>query len=272
MLGPPAAPASTPPARGLINVPVAAIAPNPHQPRTTFAAGALDELRASIQEFGVLVPIIVRRLGGERYELIAGERRWRAAVAAGLETIPALVRDADDRESLEVAIIENLQRENLDPLEEAMGFEHLMEAYDFTQEQVAQRVGRSRPAVANAVRLLSLSDPIKALVREGRLSAGAARTLLAIPEDRREAVARRAAAEGLSVRALEALTREPQTKPRASTPALDPETAAVVDRLRYRLATHVGFVRRERGGTIEIRFADDDELVRIVDVLLGDSA
>lgn len=272
LLGAPSAPLAPPPSRGLINVPVAAIAPNPHQPRTTFAAEALEELRASIAEFGVLVPIIVRRLAGERYELIAGERRWRASVAAGLETIPALVRNADDRESLEVAIIENLQRENLDPLEEAMGFAHLMETYAFTQEQVAQRVGRSRPAVANAVRLLSLSDAIKALVREGRLSAGAARTLLAIPEERRDAIARRAAAEGLSVRALEALAREPVAKPRAAAPAVDPETAAVIDRLRYRFAAQVGLVRRERGGSIEIRFADDDELLRIVDLLLGDSA
>jgi ParB family transcriptional regulator, chromosome partitioning protein len=218
----------------------------------------------------VLVPIIVRRLDGERYELIAGERRWRAAVAASLATIPALVRDADDRESLEVAIIENLQRENLDPLEEAMGFAHLMEAYDFTQDAVAQRVGRSRPAIANALRLLSLSDAIKALVREGKLSAGAARTLLAIPEARRDAVARRAAAEGLSVRALEALAREPSLKPRAAAPAIDAETAAVVDRLRYKLATHIALVRRERGGTIEVRFSNDDELMRIVDLLLGD--
>jgi ParB family chromosome partitioning protein len=267
---PPDAAAATSSPRGLINVPVAAISPNPNQPRTTFDAAALAELQASIVELGVLVPIIVRRLDGERYELIAGERRWRAAVAAGLATIPALVRTADDRESLEVAIIENLQRENLDPLEEAMGFAHLMEAYDFTQEAVAQRVGRSRPAIANALRLLGLSDAIKALVREGRLSAGAARTLLAIPEGRRDAVARRAVDEGLSVRALEALAREPVAKPRAAPPPIDAETAAVVDRLRYKLATHIGLVRRERGGAIEIRFSDDDELMRIVDVLLGE--
>jgi ParB family chromosome partitioning protein len=266
LLGAPAAPR----ARGLIDVPVAAIAPNPQQPRTTFAPAALDELRASIAELGVLVPLIVRRLDGERYELIAGERRWRAAIAAGLSTVPALVREAGDRESLEVAIVENLQREDLDPLEEAMGYAHLMEAYGLTQERVAQRVGRSRPAVANALRLLGLSDAIKALVHDGRLSAGAARTLLAFPEIRRDAVARRAAAEDLSVRALEALAREPQGAKRSPAPALDAETAAVLDRLRYRFATQVGLVRRERGGTIEIRFSDDDELLRIVDVLLGE--
>jgi ParB family chromosome partitioning protein len=257
---------------GLIDVPVEKIAPNPLQPRTTFEAAALDELRASIGELGVLVPIIVRRLSGDRYELIAGERRWRAATAAGLATIPALVRDADDRESLEVAIIENLQRENLDPLEEAMGFAHLMEAFGFTQEKVGQRLGRSRPAITNALRLLTLSDTIKAFVREGKLSAGAARTLLAVPADKREAIARRAVAEGLSVRVLEALAREPATKPgRPAAARLDAETTAVVDRLRYKFATHVNLVRRERGGTIELRFSDEDELLRIIDVLLGDT-
>jgi ParB family chromosome partitioning protein len=273
LLGSPvAAPAAAPAARGLINVPVNAVSPNPYQPRTTFDAAALAELQTSITELGVLVPIIVRRLEGEKYELIAGERRWRAAVAAGLTTIPGLVRTADDKQSLEIAIIENLQRENLDPLEEAMGFAHLMEAYEFTQDAVAQRVGRSRPAIANALRLLSLSDPIKALVRAGRLNARAARALLAIPETQREALAKRAADDGLTVRAIEALAREPAVKPRAPAKTLDAETAAVVDRLRYKLATHIALVRRERGGSIEIRFSDEDELTRIIDVLLGDSA
>jgi ParB family chromosome partitioning protein len=274
LLGNPvAAPSAAPQARtGLINIPVNAVSPNPYQPRTTFDVAALAELQTSITELGVLVPIIVRRLAGEKYELIAGERRWRAAVAAGLTTIPALVRTADDKQSLEIAIIENLQRENLDPLEEAMGFAHLMEAYEFTQDAVAQRVGRSRPAIANALRLLSLSDAIKALVRAGRLNARAARALLSIPEAQRETIAKRAADDGLTVRAIEALAREPAVKPRAPAKTLDAETAAVVDRLRYKLATHIALVRRERGGSIEIRFSDDDELLRIVDVLLGDSA
>jgi ParB family chromosome partitioning protein len=271
LLGDPVAPPSAPAGRGLLHVPVAAISPNPHQPRVTFEPGALDELRASIAEFGVLVPILVRKLDGDKFELIAGERRWRAAIAAGLATVPAIVRAADDRESLEVAIVENLQRENLDPLEEAMGFAHLMEAHDFTQEQVAQRVGRSRPAVANALRLLTLSDAIKALVRDGKLTAGAARALLAIPEDKREAIARRVANEGLSVRAIEALAREPVAKAKPAPAANDAETSALVDRLRYRFATSVALTRRERGGSIEIRYADDDELMRIVDVLLGDA-
>jgi ParB family chromosome partitioning protein len=269
LLGEPVAPSAG--GRGLLQVPVAAITPNPHQPRVTFAPEALDELRASIAEFGVLVPIIVRRLEGDAYELIAGERRWRAATAAGLATVPAIVRAADDRESLEVAIVENLQRENLDPLEEAMGFAHLMEKHAFTQEHVALRVGRSRPAVANALRLLSLSDSIKALVRDGTLSAGSARALLAIPVERREAVARRVVDEGLSVRAIEALAREPAVREKSAPLPDDAETRALVDRLRYRFATSVALTRRERGGSIEIRYANDDELLRIVDVLLGDA-
>jgi ParB family chromosome partitioning protein len=271
LLGEPVAPPAPPARDGMIAIPVAAIVPNPHQPRTTFDQGALDELRASIAEFGVLVPIIVRALGRDRYELIAGERRWRAATAAGLATIPAIVRAADDRESLEVAIVENLQRENLDPLEEAMGFQHLMDAYGFTQERVAERVGRSRPAVANALRLLTLADPIKAFVRAGALSAGAARALLAFPAERRLAVAQRAVNGGLSVRAIEALAREPAAaavRERAQVPE-DGDTRALLDRLRYRFATNIALTRRERGGTIEIRFADEDDLTRIVDVLLG---
>ena len=271
LLGDAPVPASPPLARdGLVQLSVAAISPNPRQPRRFFDPETLAELRSSIVEFGVLVPIIVRRLDGEKYELIAGERRWRAAAAAGIATIPAIVREADDKESLEVAIVENLQRENLDPLEEAMGFSHLIDSYDFTQEQVAHRVGRTRPAVTNALRLLTLSDLIKSLVHERRLSAGAARALLAVPEARRDAVARRAVAEGLSVRAIEALAREPapRAKPVA---AIDPEIKGLIDRLRYRFATQVGVAKRERGGTIEIRYANDDELLRIADLLLGDS-
>jgi ParB family chromosome partitioning protein len=254
-------------------VPLARIRPNPHQPRTTFAPAALEELRASIAVFGVLVPIIVRERG-DGYELIAGERRVRAAQAAGLETIPAIVRPSDDRESLEVAIIENLQRENLDPLEEAMGFAHLVEAYDFTQEQVAERVGKSRPAIANALRLLSLSDAVKQFVRDGKLTAGHARALLALPAERRETMARRAIDEDLSVRALERLAQgDAPKRARAAATAqrATSDDEAFVERLRYKYATNVRLVTHERGGTIELRYADPADLMRIVDLLLGES-
>jgi len=266
-----AAPTSdlTTPARGMQAIPLARIVPNPNQPRTTFDPAALDELRSSIEEFGVLVPIIVRA-AGSGFELIAGERRWRAAQLAKLETIPAIVRRADDRESLEVAIIENLQRENLDPLEEAMGFQHLIERYNFTQEQVAQRVGRSRPAIANALRLLALSDGVKALVRAGKLSAGHARALLALPAARRDEAAERAVRDGLSVRAVERLG---VNVPAKRAPAAAPVAAAGsewLERLRYKLATKIAHERSGRGGTISIRYADDDDLTRIVDLLVGE--
>ncbi len=264
-------PAAAEPA-GVPQVPVDRIRPNPFQPRTNFTAESLAELSASIAALGVLVPIIVRERG-DGYELIAGERRWRAAQAAGLATIPALVRSADDRESLEVAIIENLQRENLDPLDEAMGIAHLMEAHGFTQEQVAQRLGRSRPAVANALRLLSLPDSVKQLVRDGRLTAAHARTVLAFPPERREPMARRAAAEQLSVRALERLAQS--GAPKRARAARAPAASAndeYVERLRYRYATKVRVLAGERGGTIELHYADPADLLRIVDLLLGEPA
>jgi ParB family chromosome partitioning protein len=262
---------SAPPKRDLQQIPLAKIRPNPRQPRTTFAPAALEELRASIAAFGVLVPVIVRERA-DGYELIAGERRLRAAQMAGLETIPAIVRPSDDRESLEVAIIENLQRENLDPLEEAMGFQHLMEAYQFTQEQVAERVGKSRPAVANTLRLLSLPDSIKQYVRDGKLSAGHARALLALPLERRDAIARRAVDEELSVRALERLGQDAAPKrARASAQRASGDDEAFVERLRYKYATNVKLVPQERGGTIELRYADPADLLRIVDLLLGES-
>ena len=262
-----------PPKRDMQAIPLAKIRPNPHQPRQTFAAAALDELRDSIARFGVLVPVIVRERG-DGYELIAGERRVRAAQAAGLETIPAIVRAADDRESLEVAIIENLQRENLDPLEEAMGFQHLMETYSFTQEQVAERVGKSRPTVTNAMRLLSLPDSIKQYVRAGKLTAGHARALLALPVERRETFARRAVDEELSVRTLERMAADGAPKrARAAAAARRPsaDDEAFVARLRYKFATNVRVVPQGKGGAIELRYAGPDDLVRIVDLLLGET-
>jgi len=267
---------TAPSKRDLQQIALDRIRPNPHQPRRTFAPEALDELRGSIEAFGVLVPVIVRERG-DGYELIAGERRLRAAQAAGLRTIPAIVRAADDRESLEVAIIENLQRENLDALEEAMGFAHLMEAYDFTQERVAQRVGKSRPSIANALRLLSLPDTIKQYVRDGKLTAGHARALLALPVERREALARRAIDEELSVRALERLGQENGGAKRTRTAvaarrAANDDDDALIERLRYRFATQVRLVAFERGGTIELRYADANDLMRIADLLLGESS
>ena len=252
---------------------VAEITPNPFQPRKTFDPGALDELKSSIAEYGVLVPIIVRRRG-ERYELVAGERRWRACAALGKATIPAIVRASDDRQTLEFAIVENLQRENLNPLEEAAGFAYLIEEHGLTQEEVARRLGKSRPVVANTLRLLALSDAIKAMLAGGALSAGHARALLTVPEDQRLVLAQRAVSSGLTVRALEELAAAagPSRPARTKTPPLppqelSPDETAFVARLRERFGTAVELVRDRRGGRIELRFASDEELARIGDLL-----
>ena len=256
---------------GLRQLRVDAIRPNPQQPRQTFDSSALAELEQSIRELGVLVPVLVRPLSGDLFELIAGERRWRAAAAALLETIPAIVRDDDDRSSLELALVENLQRENLDPLEEAMGLQHLIDKYGLTQEQLAQRIGKGRPTIANALRLLALSDPIKAQVRAGAISAGHARALLALDPAEREAVAQRIARDGLSVRVVERLGTKKiaPAKGTRSAARKAPDVEAVESRMRYRLGAPVAIVSGPSGGgRIEIRFSDDADLTRIVDVIL----
>jgi len=257
----------------LRDLPVGSIKPNPMQPRKTFDEQALEDLKASIAEYGVLVPIIVRKRG-EGYELVAGERRWRASAALQRPTIPAIVRDSDDRDSLEVAIVENLQRENLNPLEEAAGFQHLIDEYAFTQDQVAERLGKSRPAIANALRLLTLSSEIKAMLVDGRLTAGHARTLLAAPQSERTKLAQRTANEGLSVRALErlagAVTTPHAVKTAPKLRELAPEEHEFESRLRERFGTHVALVRSGKGGRIEFRFGNDKELLHLGDLLLGD--
>ncbi|MDQ6826875.1 MAG: ParB/RepB/Spo0J family partition protein [Candidatus Eremiobacteraeota bacterium] len=249
---------------------VSRIKPNPFQPRKTFDETALGELRQSIAEYGILVPIIVREVR-EGFELIAGERRWRAAAAMQLPTIPAIVRSADDKRSLEVAIVENLQRENLGPLEEAAGFAHLMDEHGFTQERLAERLGKSRPAIANALRLLSLSDGIKAMLADGRLSAGHARALLAAPPELRLALAERAVREELSVRVLERLASVTDASPapaRAGGVAPSPERDEFERQLRFRFGTHVRVRPSGTGGKIEIRFGSENDLIRIGEILL----
>lgn len=256
----------------LREIAVADITPNRFQPRKSFDRAALDELKTSIAAYGVLVPVLVRRRDGG-FELIAGERRWRACAELQRRTIPAIVRDSDDKDALEVAIIENLQRENLNALEEAAGFAYLLEEYAFTQEVLAQRLGKSRPAIANTLRLLALADGIKAMLVDGRLSAGHARALLAAPEPARMALAQRAIDQALSVRALERLAGAlgVAAKPGARAQVtLDGDERAFEARLRAKYGTHVALRRSGKGGKIELRFTDEKDLVRLGDLLLGD--
>jgi ParB family transcriptional regulator, chromosome partitioning protein len=221
----------------LREVPVESIAPNPHQPRNYFDEEALATLTASIAELGVLQPILVREVGEDRFELIAGERRWRAAKRAGLPSIPVVVRTVDEVLSLEQALVENLHREDLNPLEEAAAYQQLMEDFSLTQEQVAQKVGKSRSSVANTLRLFQLSPSIQRLVAENQLAAGHAKALLGTPDRAfQEALARDIVAKGLSVREAEEAVRlhneaggdEPET----AEPGADPAATAPAKRLR----------------------------------------
>ena len=252
-------------------LPIEKIDPNPQQPRRVFHNDALVELEDSIRELGVLVPIIVRSKG-DRFELIAGERRLRASKAAGLRFIPALVREVNDQTSLELAVVENLQREDLDPIEEAMGFADLIRDYGFTQERLSTRLGKSRPAVANALRLLDLPDEVKALVHRKELTAGHARALLALDPAERLQLAKRAIREGLTVRDIERLAKKKIVmtvtgeipSPKA---ASDPARDAVEERLRLRFGAQITIVGEKRG-SIQIAFANSEDLMRLVDILL----
>jgi ParB family transcriptional regulator, chromosome partitioning protein len=257
-------------------LPIDAIEPNRYQPRRDFDAAELESLAQSIRAHGVLSPIMVRTIvdDADRYELIAGERRWRAARIAGLTHVPALVRTAADAQALELALIENLQREDLNSMEEAAGYRRLIDEHGFTQEMLAGRLGKARPTVTNALRLLSLPDAVQALVRDGALSAGHARALISLPASRATQIARAASARGLSVRDVERMAGEAlSTKTKrggvaqAGLVQSSPELTEVETRLRFALATRVAIRPSSEGGTIEVRYANDDELQRIVDAI-----
>lgn len=250
----------------LIEVQISEIRPNPNQPRKDFDAPALDELARSIRSSGVIQPVIVRRVA-QGYELIAGERRWRAARQAGLERIPALVREATDAESLELALVENLLREDLNPIEEAQAYQRLLADFEWTQEDLAQRVGRDRSTIANSLRLLRLPEVIQDDLRTGRLTMGHARAILALaqPADQlklREEIL----AHSWSVRATEATvqTRRPAASPRRRRSV---ELVALEESLQRSLMTRVKITGDDRRGRIEITYASADELERIASAL-----
>lgn len=245
------------------------IDPNREQPRSRFDEEKIQSLADSIKQHGLVQPILLKPLPGERYMLVAGERRWRAARLAGLTRIPAIVKRFSDQEVLEIALVENLQRENLNPMEEAEGIRQLMERFGLTQEKVAERLGKSRPAVANSLRLLTLPEEIQTMVREGGLSAGHARALMAIEDAavQREA-AMRISAKGLSVREAEAMAKKP-AKTRAPKPD-EPKSLYLMDledQLCERLGTRVYIQPGDRKGTIQIEYYSDQDLQRILDII-----
>ncbi|MEM6457160.1 MAG: ParB/RepB/Spo0J family partition protein, partial [Acidobacteriota bacterium] len=270
-----AAPAAGPPR----SLPIDAIEPNREQPRIHFDGAKLDELAASIRSQGLIQPLVVSEKAGEpgRYMLIAGERRWRASRLAGLDVVPVVVREVeDDQARLELALVENLQRADLDPIEEADAYRALQERFGLSHEAVAQRVGKARTTVTNALRLLRLPPAVHDFLRDGRLTPGQARPLLGLADvDQQLALARRAVEEGLTARALEALAAAASRG--ASAPAkarkaeeADANTRAAADQLTRHLQTPVDIVRRRTGGFVRIHFHSEEELIRLYEQLTDD--
>jgi ParB family transcriptional regulator, chromosome partitioning protein len=252
-------------ARGQRRVPIEFLRPNPRNPRQTYSEVELDELAASIRERGIIQPIVVRTLRGsaDHFEIIAGERRWRAAQRAGMHDVPVLLFEASDREALELAIVENVQRTDLNPLEEAMGYQAL-EEFGHNQEDIARLIGKSRSHVANTLRLLKLPEAVKAYLREGKLSAGHARALLGQPDP--EKMARVIVEQGLNVRAVEAIAQERATRPAKRRPRLekDANTSALEKRLSDALGLTTTIEPRGQGGELKIRYRSLEQLDEVV--------
>jgi ParB family chromosome partitioning protein len=242
--------------------------PNQFQPRTTMDDAKIEELARSIRTNGIIQPIVVRRMEGG-FEIVAGERRWRAAQRAGLLKVPIVVRDIPDERLLAVALIENIQREDLNPMEEAHAYRRLADDYQLTQEQIADAVGKDRSSIANYVRLLKLPQEVRANVGSGALSMGHARALLGLPDEATQLrVARDVVAKSLSVRETEALVKK-ATQPLPLQPPVekDVHTRAAEERLRFALGTRVRIARKRQGGQIEIEFGSEEELQRIFEAL-----
>ncbi|GAA1358750.1 ParB/RepB/Spo0J family partition protein [Streptomyces beijiangensis] len=271
----PEAAAETPQSVGayFAELPLDSITPNPKQPREVFDEDALAELVTSIKEVGLLQPVIVRQVGNERFELIMGERRWRACREAGLERIPAIVRATDDEKLLLDALLENLHRAQLNPLEEAAAYDQLLKDFNCTHDQLADRIGRSRPQVSNTLRLLRLSAPVQRRVAAGVLSAGHARALLSVDDsEEQDRLAHRIVAEGLSVRAVEEIVTLMGSRPQSSTKAkgpragtrLSPALSDLASRLSDRFETRVKVDLGQKKGKIVVEFASMEDLDRIL--------
>ena len=258
---------------GSLSLPISQVEPGLKQPRKRFDDEALADLADSIRQHGVIQPLTVRRLSSGYYQIIAGERRWRAAKLAGLSEVPVVIIEADDRKVMELGLIENLQREDLNPMEEAGGYRVLMEEYGLTQEEVAQQVGKSRPAVANALRLLSLPPSLHPLLEDGQLSAGHARAILSVPSPQlQEKLADKVVAEGLSVRQTEALAKrlaagEAPPPPRPEGPDLSIYLKEAERTLGARFGRKVSIVSGKRKGRIELEYYGPDDLTALLDLL-----
>ncbi|MCC7344603.1 MAG: ParB/RepB/Spo0J family partition protein [Deltaproteobacteria bacterium] len=262
------------PSEGYFPCPIDDILPSRGQPRKIFSKQALEELAASIQEQGVIQPLIVRRMEGGKYELIAGERRLRAAKLAGLATVPVVVSSAAPEQVLELALIENIQREDLNPIEEALAYKELGDRYRFTQEEIARRVGKERSSITNALRLLTLPEEIRGDIIEGRLSMGQARALLAIEDDDLKIkVKKRILSEGLSVREVERLSQEVKSgvkvERRVQTKLSDPQLTFIEQEMTKILGTKVKIKARGAKGKVVIDYYSSEDLDRIFNAIIG---
>ena len=256
---------------GAVEVRISEIEPNRDQPRKHFDEAALSELSESIRQHGLIQPLLVRPLIGGGYQIIAGERRWRASRMAGLKTVPVVIREMDEMEAMELALIENLQREDLNPVEEALGYKSLMDTFSMTQEQVSEKVGKSRPAVANALRLLSLKDYESEALAAGKITSGHARTLLSINDDESRKAALKMAENGCSVRELEAFAKaanKPAARPKKS-PAKNKFYTEVEIALTREVGRKITVTGNEENGTIHIEFFGEKDLAEMAERIAG---
>ena len=269
LLGDPELPAQ---GEGAVTLPISQVEPGLNQPRKRFEQGALDDLADSIRVHGIIQPLTVRRLATGYYQIVAGERRWRAAKTAGLQEVPVVIIEADDRKVMELGLIENLQREDLNPAEEARGYQTLIEEYGLTQEQVAQQMGKSRPAITNTLRLLALPDQVMKLVEEGSLSAGHARAILGAPTAALQTEAAKKVVEGqLSVRQTEALIKalqkEKKEKPKEAAPDLSLYLGELEKDLSGRLGRKVKIAHKGKKGRIELEYYNEQDLETLLGLL-----
>ena len=264
---------SEPQQQGVTEVEITDVFPNPDQPRKNFDENALTELARSIKEHGVIMPLVVTR-SDDKYMIVAGERRYRAAIKAGLGKVPVIIKELDDRQVQEISLIENLQREDLNPIEAAFGMKKLMEEFSMTQEGLSEKLGKSRPAIANTLRLLTLNATVISLVRDGKLSAGHARTLVPVPQDQQEEIALACVKEGWSVREMEravkAILNPPEVlaKDKETKNALaSAELKHLVERMRTTFGTKVSLIGTDKKGRIYIDYYTRDDLQRLSEIL-----
>ena len=259
---------------GATEVDVSEIFPNPHQPRKSFDENAMNDLANSIREHGIISPLVVNKNKDGTYMIIAGERRYRAAMKAGLTKVPVIIKELDDKEIQEISLIENLQREDLNPIEAAYGMKRLMEEFGLTQEQLAERLGKSRPAIANTLRLLTLAEEVVAMVREGKLSSGHARTLVPVAKEEQVALATECVKNGWSVREMERAVKQYLNPPEVLSREKEQKNALanaelkhLVERLRSTLKTKVSLIGTDKKGRIYIDYYTRDDLDRISELL-----